>query len=66
MIRFGCRRSGKLQSFLSCAIAPNTFLRKVLLTFSVSSSARLRQMLIYLVRIPHRKGRSIQRVVLAG
>jgi hypothetical protein len=32
-------RYGKLQSFFSKAIASNTFLRKVLLTLAVSSSA---------------------------
>lgn len=57
---FGYRRSGKLQSFFSIAIAPNTFLRELLLTLSVSSSAWLWQTLIYLLRIPHRKGHSIQ------
>jgi hypothetical protein len=38
-LRLGCRRYGKLQSFFSDAIAPNTFLRKVPLTVIVSSSA---------------------------
>jgi hypothetical protein len=32
MIRLGCRRRGKLQSFFADAIAPETFLREVLLT----------------------------------
>ena len=32
--RLGCRRHGKLQSFFSKAIAPNTFLRQVRLTIS--------------------------------
>jgi retron-type reverse transcriptase len=59
-------REVKLQSFFSMAIAPNTFLREVPLTLSVRGSAWSWQMLIYLVRIPHRKGHSIQRVVLAG
>jgi hypothetical protein len=35
----GCRRRGKLPSFLSNAIAPYTFLRELLLTITVSSSA---------------------------
>jgi len=50
------------------AIAPDTFLREVLLAITASSSAcnRLRQMRIYLVRIPRRKGHSIQRVVQPG
>ncbi len=48
LIRLGCRRYGKLRSFFSSAIAPNTFLREVPLTGSVSSSARFWQMLIYL------------------
>jgi len=39
-LRLGCRRYGKLQSFFSDAIAPNSFLRKVPLTIIVSSSAR--------------------------
>jgi hypothetical protein len=65
-IRLGCRRCGKLQSFFSDAIAPNTFLREVPLTLAVSSSAVQRQTRIYLVRIPHRKGHSIQRDVLPG
>jgi len=63
VIRLGRRRSGKLRSFFSCAIAPNTFLREVPLTLSVRGSAWSWQTLIYLVRIPHRKGHSIQRVV---
>ena len=63
--RFGCRRCGKLQSFFANAIAPKTFLREVPLTTMASSSAGGRRGLI-LVRIPHRKGHSIQRVVLAG
>src|SRR5689334_231244 len=37
--RLSSLRCGKLQSFFSDAIAPNTFLRKVLLTITVSSSA---------------------------
>jgi hypothetical protein len=41
-IRLGCRRYGKLQSFFSDAIAPNTFLRKVPPTILVGSSARQR------------------------
>jgi hypothetical protein len=41
-LRRSCRRYGKLQSFFSDAIAPNTFLRKVPLTITVSSSARIR------------------------
>jgi hypothetical protein len=65
-IRFGCRRYGKLQSFLSDAIAPEPFLREVPLTPSMSRSAVQRQTRIYQVRIPHRKGHSIHRVVLAG
>jgi hypothetical protein len=40
--RLGCRRYGKSQSFLSDAIAPNSFLRKVPPTCIVSSSARSR------------------------
>ena len=59
VIRLGRRRCGKLRSFLSIAIAPNTFLREVPLTVSVSSSAWLWQMLIYLVRIPRRKATPI-------
>jgi hypothetical protein len=58
--------AGSCDRSFQCAIAPNTFLREVPLTVSVSSSARLWQTLIYLVRIPRRKGHSIQRVVLAG
>jgi hypothetical protein len=38
-IRLSRRRSGILQSFLSCAIAPKPFLREVPLTFTVRSSA---------------------------
>ena len=38
-IRLGCRRHGKLRSFLSNAIAPKSFLRKVPLAFTASSSA---------------------------
>jgi hypothetical protein len=41
-LRLGCRRYGKLPSFFSSAIAPNSFLRKVPLTITVSSSARSR------------------------
>jgi hypothetical protein len=65
-IHLSCRRHGKLQSFFSKAIAPKTFLREVPLTIAVSSSAWLWQMRIYLVRIPRRKGHSIQRVVQPG
>jgi hypothetical protein len=65
-IHRGCRRCGKLQSFFADAIAPNTFLREVPLTRAVSSSAVQRQMQIYLMRIPRRKGHSIQRVVQPG
>jgi len=39
-LRLGCRRYGKLRSFFADAIAPNSFLRKVPLTRTVSSSAR--------------------------
>ena len=60
VIRLGHRRGGKLRSFLSSAIAPNTFLREVPLRVSVRGSARSWQTLIYLVRIPLRKGHSIQ------
>ena len=59
-------RCGKLQSFFSEAIAPNTFLREVPLTIVVSSSAAWRQMRIYLVRIPRRKSHSIQSIVRPG
>ena len=38
--RLGCRRRGKLQSFLSSAIAPNTFLRRVPPAIAVGGSAR--------------------------
>lgn len=48
------------------AIAANTFLREVPPTVFVSSSAWLWQMLIYLVRIPRRKGHSIKSIVLTG
>ena len=65
-IRLGRRRGGKLRSFFASAIAPETFLRKVPLTFTVSDSAWSWQMLIYLVRIPRCKGHSIHRNVLAG
>src|SRR5262245_61476617 len=41
-VRLGCRRYGKLRSFFSSAIAPNTFLRKIPLPRTVSSSARER------------------------
>jgi hypothetical protein len=51
---------------LFTAIAPNTFLREVPLTLIVSSSASLWQTRIYLVRIPHRLGHSIQGNVLVG
>ena len=63
LIRLGHRRGGKLRSFFSCAIAPNTFLRELPLTLSVSSSAWSWQMLIYLVRIPRRRGHSNQSIV---
>jgi len=67
LIRLGRRRSGMLRSFFSKrAIAPNPFLRELPLTMSVRGSAMSRQMLMYLVRIPHRKGHSIQVVVLGG
>jgi hypothetical protein len=56
-------RCGKLQSFFSKAIAPNTFLREVPLTRAVSSSAMGRQTRTYLVRIPRRKDHSIQSIV---
>jgi len=52
--RSGCRRGGKLRSFFSRAIAPNTFLREVPLTGPVGGSAGSWQMLIYLLRIPLR------------
>ena len=61
--RLGRRRSGKLRSFFSGAIAPEPFLRESPLTLSVRGSALLWQTLIYLVRIPRRKGHSIQRDV---
>jgi hypothetical protein len=54
-IQFSCRRCGKLRSFLSSAIAPDTFLREVPLAVVVSSSAEALQTRIYLVRIPRRK-----------
>ena len=60
-VQLSCRRCGKLRSFLSCAIAPDTFLREVPLAVVVSSSAEVLQTRIYLVRIPRRKGHSIQR-----
>ena len=41
-LRLGCRRYGKLRSFFADAIAPNSFLRKVPLTITVSSAARSR------------------------
>src|SRR5271166_1823780 len=64
-IRLGCRRRGKLRSFFSEAIAPNTFLREVPFTLAREQLCRVSwQMRIYLVRIPHRKGHSIQSVVL--
>lgn len=52
------------RSFL-IAIAPETFLREVPLTVSVSSSAWLWQTLIYLVQIPRRKATPIKERVLA-
>jgi hypothetical protein len=59
--------SGSCDRSFQRAIAPNTFLREVPLTVFVSSSAWLLwQMLIYLVRIPRRKGHSIQSIVLVG
>ena len=58
-----CRRCGKLRSFLSSAIAPNTFLRQPPLTVVVSSSAWWLQMRRYLVRIPRREGHSNHRAV---
>ena len=51
------------RSFFACAIAPNTFLRELPLTLIVSGSARFRRTRIYLLRIPHPKVHSIQRVV---
>ena len=65
VIRHGHRRCGKLRSFLSIAIAPDTFLRGVSLTVSASNSAWLRQTLIYLVQIPRRKATPIKERVLA-
>ncbi len=64
--RLSSLRYGKLPSFFASAIAPNTFLREVPLTTTVSGSPCLRfwQMRVYLVRIPHRQGHSIQREVL--
>ena len=62
-VQLSCRRCGKLRSFLSSAIAPNTFLRQAPLTVVVSSSAWWLQMRRYLVRIPHRKGHSNHRAV---
>ena len=38
-VQLSCRRCGKLRSFLSSAIAPDTFLREVPLAVVVSSSA---------------------------
>ena len=58
-VQLSCRRCGKLRSFLSSAIAPDTFLREVPLAVVVSSSAWWLQTRIYLVRIPRRKGHSI-------
>jgi len=52
------------RSFL-IAIAPETFLRKAPLTFTVSDSAWLWQMLIYLGANSSLSGHSIQRLVLA-
>ena len=63
MVQLRCRRSGKLRSFLSSAIAPNTFLRQAPLTVVVSSSAWWLQMRRYLVRIPRRRGHSNQSIV---
>ena len=60
-VQLSCRRCGKLRSFLSSAIAPDTFLREVPLAVVVSSSAEALQTRTYLVRIPRRKGHSIQR-----
>jgi hypothetical protein len=54
-----------LQSFFSEAIAPNTFLREVPLT-SIREQLCLVgswQTRIYLVRIPRRRGHSIQSIV---
>ena len=39
LVQLSCRRCGKLRSFLSSAIAPDTFLREVPLAVVVSSSA---------------------------
>ena len=46
VLQLGRRRSGKLRSFLSSAIAPDTFLREVPLAIVVSSSA------LHLVKAP--------------
>jgi hypothetical protein len=40
-VRLGCRRYGKLRSFFSFAIAPNTFLRKTPLTINREQLCRL-------------------------
>jgi hypothetical protein len=40
-VRLGCRRYGKLRSFFSLAIAPNTFLRKTPLTINREQLCRL-------------------------
>jgi len=40
-VRLGCRRFGKLRSFFSFAIAPNTFLRKTPLTIIREQLCRL-------------------------
>ncbi len=58
--------TGSCDRSFHVAIAPNTFLREVPLTVSVSDSAWLWQTLIYLVRIPLCLGHSIQGLVLAG
>ena len=50
-------------SFFSNAIAPDTFLRESPLTLIMSGSAVVWQTRIYLLRIPHRRVHSIQRLV---
>ena len=68
VVPLGCRRSGKLQSFFSDAIAPNTFLRKLPLTTNREQLCQAKHLAdaIYLVRIPHRMGHSIHSNVRPG
>ena len=60
VIRLGCRRSGKLRSFFSTRDCSQNIPSQGTARVLASNSAQSWQMLMYLVRIPRRRGHSNQ------